>query len=201
MMTGMRHPQPARWRLVWWGLAIALGCTVSAHAQATGTTLDGRSVPLVSSSETRAVVLFFIASDCPISNRTLPEMKRVATRFATDGVQFWFVYPNATETPAAIRTHKDVYALGDAILADPHQQLSHIAGAKVTPETAVLVPDHGALHRAYVGRADDQFLAIGKERPHATRHDLEDAIAAVLDGKPSPAPGGPPVGCGIVSSK
>lgn len=183
------------------GVAIAVGGVVFGQAQVSGTTVDGRSVSLVRKTGTRAVVLFFIASDCPISNRTLPEMKRVESRFAGDGVQFWFVYPNATETAAGVRAHEQAYTLGDAVLADPHQQLAQLAGAKVTPETAVLVPNHDSLRTVYVGRADDRFLAIGKERPQATRHDLEQAIAAVLNGKPPLRAGGPPVGCGIVSAK
>lgn len=42
----------------------------------------------------RAVVLFFVASDCPVSNRTFPEMKRVRESFASQGVVVRYVYPN-----------------------------------------------------------------------------------------------------------
>ena len=36
---------------------------------------------------------------------------------------------------------------------------------------------------AYRGRINDRFLALGKDRPKATRHELEDAINALLAGK------------------
>ena len=35
----------------------------------------------------------------------------------------------------------------------------------------------------YTGRIDDRYSAVGIERAQATRHDLEDAIAATLAGK------------------
>jgi hypothetical protein len=74
----------------------------------------------------------------------------------------------------------------------------------VTPESAVLVADKAGAEGfkiAYVGRIDDRYVAFGKERPQATRHDLEAAISAVLSGRAVEPPGGPPVGCGIVSEE
>ncbi len=73
------------------------------------------------------------------------------------------------------------------------------AQATITPEAAVLIPAGSALHTVYAGRIDDRYVDIGKERPRATRHDLEDAVKAVLAHGPVTPPGGPPVGCGIVS--
>ena len=53
----------------------------------------------------KAVVFLFVSVDCPISNRYAPEARRLEERFAPEGVAFWLVYPNASETPAAIRRH------------------------------------------------------------------------------------------------
>ena len=158
------------------------------------------SLPL-DAGEARAVVLFFIASDCPISNRTLPEMLRVEHEYAAQHVKFWFVYPNLTETPASIHEHEAAYGLRDEALTDPHQQLARLTGASITPEAAVLVPQGGSLHTVYLGRVDDRYLSLGTERPAPTRHDLEASLAAVLNGHPVPAPGGPPIGCSIVNTR
>ena len=174
-----------------------------AQTGVSGRDLSGRPVRLLGRSGSRAVVLFFVATDCPISNRYLPEMKRLKQEFAGSGVGFWFVYPNVTESGAAIRAHQAAYAAGDQMLTDPKQELARLTGAKITPEAAVLVPDGtgGELRPVYVGRVDDRYVSIGNERPQATRHDLERAIAAMLAGQPVAGPGGPAVGCGIVSVK
>ena len=168
-----------------------------------GTDPSGRSVALLAPKNARAVVLLFIASDCPISNRYLPEMRRLKQKFLPRGVTFWFVYPNLTETSSTIRTHQAAYMGGDGVrlLTDPRQQLAHLTGVKVTPEAALLVPDGAGLRTVYAGRIDDRYLSIGSQRPQARRHDLEDAIEAALAGSPIQPPGGPAVGCGIVSTK
>ena len=169
--------------------------------QMIATDVEGHAVSLMKDGQTHAVVLFFIASDCPISNRTLPEMKRVQTEFAGRGVPIWFVYPNATETRQSIQEHLKAFGVGDVALTDPHEVLTRATGAKWTPESAVLVPEKDGLQVAYLGRIDDRYLGIGRERPQATQHDLEDAVAAVLAGRKPKPPGGPSVGCGIVGAQ
>lgn len=147
----------------------------------------------------RAVVLYFIASDCPISNRTLPEMLRVEHEFASQGVRFFFVYPNTTETPATIRGHRNAYGIGSNTLTDPDQALARLTAANTTPEAALLIAQRDALKPVYVGRIDDRYLSIGTERPVPTRHDLESAISALLAGHAVPPPGGPAVGCAFMT--
>jgi hypothetical protein len=190
-------------RLTAWSLVafcVTAGA-VSGQAQVSAVDVGGKTVALYKPGSTRAVVLLFIASDCPISNRELPEMKRVQQRYAKHGVEFWFVYPNVTESTAAIRAHLAAFTVGDDALIDPHGQLAGRAGVRSTPEAAVLVPSGNELRRVYAGRIDDRYVRIGEERPQASRHDLEDAVAAVLAGQTPKPPGGPAVGCGIVSSR
>lgn len=152
--------------------------------------------------DARAIVLFFVASDCPISNRLLPEMLRIESEFATQRVRFFFIYPNSAETPATIRAHRIAYDLGpkDNSLRDPHEALAKLTGANVTPEASILIPNGTTLKPLYTGRIDDRYLSLGTERPVATRHDLEDALTALLAHHPIPPPGGPPVGCAFMTS-
>ncbi len=158
-------------------------------------------MPLLPAADGRVVVLVFVASDCPISNRYLPELVRLRETVAAQGVPFWFVYPNLTETAATVRSHQHTYsARGDA-LRDPDQQLARLTGARVTPEAAILVRQGTALRVAYAGRIDDRYLSIGQERPQATRHDLAEAIQAAIAGRPVAPPAGPAVGCGIVGTR
>ena len=53
-----------------------------------------------------------------------------------------------------------------------------MAHATTTPEAAILVPQGGELHEVYRGRIDDRYIALGRERPQAMHHDLEEAIRA-----------------------
>jgi len=163
-----------------------------------GVDLHGEPVQALTQPDTRLVVLFFVAGDCPVSNRYIPEMDRIRSEFVTRHAAFWWVFPNPSDTAAVVSAHEREYSMkGDTIL-DTRQTLVHLAHASVTPEAAVFRLENGRLVQVYRGRIDDRFLALGKERPHAAHHDLEDAIAAVLDGQPIAHPITRPVGCSIV---
>src|ERR1700733_2655849 len=71
--------------------------------------LNGEPVHSLAPSGAPAVVLFFAASDCPISNRYVPEMRRIEGEFAARGVVLWFVYPNFGTTADAVKQHEAVY--------------------------------------------------------------------------------------------
>jgi hypothetical protein len=160
--------------------------------------LSGRPVTQLATPGTRAVVLFFAASDCPLSNRYIPDMLRLAKQFAPLGVRVWFVYPNPGDTAAVVRAHDSEFAINAYTALDTEQKLVQLAHVTVTPEAAVFVPAAGSLREVYRGRIDDRYMALGSERPQAAHHDLEEAIRAVLAGKPVPQAGGPAVGCSIV---
>jgi AhpC/TSA family len=175
------------------------------HAQRIQTTygyyVNGEPVRSLAPSTVSAVVLFFAASDCPISNRYLPEMRRIEEEFAGRGVVLWFVYPNFGTTADAVKQHEAIYGAEHHVLLDPDHQLVTLAHAKVTPESAVLVPgQHGGdtFRAVYHGRIDDRYLRLGEERPKATQHDLERAISEVLEGRVVQQPNGRAVGCGII---
>jgi hypothetical protein len=161
--------------------------------------LDGRPINDLSPAGARAVVLFFAASDCPISNRYIPEVQRLAKEFEPLGVPVWFVYPNPGDGAKAVRAHDLEFAITAKTALDNRQTLTRMAQVSVTPEAAVFIPQGNNLHEVYRGRIDDRYIALGTERPQATHHDLEEAIRAVLAGTPVPQPSGPPIGCSIVT--
>lgn len=183
------------------GRALLLFCGLSLAARATepfGTDLNGHPIEQIAPSGTKAVVLFFAASDCPIANRYIPEIERLDDEFASDGVRFWWVYPNPADTAAIVRRHDEEFHVhADAVL-DTRQRLTRMSHATMTPEVAVFVSSGAGLREVYQGRVDDRYLALGQERPAASQHDLEMAIRAVLSHRPVPGPGGPAVGCSIV---
>ena len=165
-----------------------------------GTLTDGRKVNSLTVPGTKAIVLFFVATDCPISNRTFPEMKRLHEEFALRGVRFWFVYPNKGEQPDHVAQHQAEYDADGEALLDVAGTLVQISGAHVTPEVSVLVPGGTVGWRpAYTGPIDNRYVRIGEERPRATAHFAERALNAVLGGGRVETTTGVPVGCGIMS--
>jgi hypothetical protein len=178
---------------------LRVGLLALAAATTLAVDLDGRPVTQLAPAGSRAVVLFFAASDCPVSNRYIPEIERLTRVFAPSGVRVWFVYPNPGDTAKVVRAHDQEFSIAAHTALDNQQSLTQMAHATTTPEAAVFIPEGGGLREVYRGRIDDRYLALGTERPQATRHDLEEAIRAVLAGKPVPQPGGPPVGCSIVT--
>jgi hypothetical protein len=79
------------------------------------------------------------------------------------------------------------------MLKDVGNGLADRVGAERTPEVFVLDVSRAVVYR---GRIDDQY-AIGIHRPSPTRHDLVDALDAVLAGRPVAAPRTNAVGCKI----
>ena len=156
-----------------------------------GAPLDALEAP----AGTNAIVFLFTSTDCPISNRYAPEVRRLAAAFAPKGVLFRLVYPNSAERAPAIREHMAAFAYAGAIqaLRDPAHALVKYVGATVTPEAAV----YAGGRIVYRGRIDDRYVDIGVERPQATRRDLAEAIAAVVAGKAVAQPTTQAVGCFI----
>ncbi len=162
---------------------------------------DGTAVLTLAPPGKKLLVLFFVASDCPVSNRTFPEMRRVRQAFEPSGVAVWYVYPDQGEEANTVRAHQQAYDAGGAALLDSSGRLARLAQARVTPEVAVLVPDASAGWKPiYTGRVDDRFVRLGLERPAATEHFAERVLTAALHGAPIEKPTGMPVGCGILSS-
>ena len=140
-------------------------------------------------------MLLFVSTDCPISNRYAPTMRSLAKDWAELGVTPWLVYPDPDDDPAAIRAHQAEFTLDLPTVRDPQHVLVAQAGARVTPEAAVFGP--GATEPAYTGRIDDRVAERGKLRAEASRHELREAVSAVLAGRPPAAAGSPAIGCYI----
>jgi hypothetical protein len=166
-------------------------------AETLGVDLEGRPVHELGGPGIRFVVLVFAASDCPISNRYVPEIARLSQEFASRGVRIWWVFPNAGDTAAVVSQHNHDFAIKEDTILDREQNLVRLAHARVTPEAAMFAVQGSRLNEIYQGRIDDRYQSIGQERPQPDHHDLEDAIRAALAGRNIPRSSGPPVGCSI----
>jgi len=143
--------------------------------------LEGRPVAAVPTGS-GPTVLLFTRTDCPISNRYAPELRRLGQRFGARGVAFRLVYVDPLETPAAIRQHLRAFGLGGEALRDPQHALVRLTGATVTPEAAVFVADPSGPRLVYRGRIDDRAADFGRTRAEPHTRDLADVLDALTAG-------------------
>jgi hypothetical protein len=161
-------------------------------------TLDGKSIdPFNSGHSARATVFIFVRTDCPIANRFAPTVERLRREFAPRGITFWLVFIDPAETADMIRAHVTEYNLHSPALRDPRHTLVALAGATITPEAAVYVSGEGVPRLVYRGRIDDRFVDFGVARPQPSKHDLQQALEAVLAGRAVMPQTTPAVGCVI----
>lgn len=146
--------------------------------------LDGRHIdPFHVAPSTRATVFVFTRTDCPISNRFAPTIEQLRREFERRGVRFWLVFVDPAEPADAIRAHLSEYGQQTLGLRDPRHTLVDFSGATITPEAAVYVSGDGPPRLAYRGRIDDRYVDFGRARSQPLRHDLREALEAVLAGR------------------
>lgn len=197
---------------------IAIVVAVSALAAASGraaieiASIDGRMLKPFEPAGA-ASVIFFVTSDCPISNTYAPEIQRVCRDYASRGVSCALMYEDVETSGAGssgdrglggskssldetVRAHLREYRYGTMTAAvDRARTIATHAKASVTPQ-AVVVDRRGEIR--YRGRIDNFYAALGKPRQTVTEHDLRDALEDVLAGRPVRKPDTKALGCHIV---
>ncbi len=124
----------------------------------------------------RAIVLFTISPECPISQAYLPELARLAREYGPRGIAFFGIDSGAAASSGSSPWRTSGWDLPFPILLDPTQTVARQADLRVTPEAVVLLPDGQVLYR---GRIDDRSAETqGSQEPRA--HELKDALDAIL---------------------
>lgn len=131
-------------------------------------------------SNKKAILFFFLAPECPAANGYSPLMARIAAEFESRGVLVYGVHCDLDVTSKLAKQHAQEFGLTFPILLDPDQTIPRQTGVTRTATAVVTDPKGEVLYR---GRIDDRYPALGKRRPEARTHDLEDALNAVLAGK------------------
>lgn len=156
--------------------------------------LGGQKIDALQVTNAKAQVFLFVTTDCPISNRYAPEVRRIYEEFAPQGVQFRLVYADADTTPEQIQKHLKDFSYPMEAVRDPQHALVNYTGARVTPEAAVLLPDG---RKVYGGRIDNWYEDFGKRRPEPTQYDLREVLKSILAGQPVTVESSPAIGCYI----
>ena len=176
---------------------VAAGLTsfasTSLGAENTAFDLAGNPVDPIKSGGGKIVVLVFVRTDCPVSNRYAPAIQQLSEEHAAKAA-FWLVYPSKAESAEVIRKHQREYSYKIPALRDPQHVLVKQSQVEITPEVAVFGTDRRLV---YHGRIDNLYQDVGRTRRVATAHELQDAISAALGGKSLDVDATPGVGCYI----
>ena len=156
--------------------------------------ITGKQYAPFDSKETKALVVVFISTDCPIANFFQPTLRKMAAKYVAQSVQFVMVHADPECTNEAAKKHTKEYSINIPVTLDPKQEMAKYLKAEFTPEVFVIAPKGDVSYR---GRINDIYVGYGKKRHSPTRNDLDDAIAALLAGKEIINPKTKPVGCHI----
>lgn len=172
--------------------ALGEGATVKIGEKIAPFTLpsaSGGNVTVGDWTKSKATVVMFIATRCPISNAYNGRMAKLAAAYGAKNVTFYGVNSNKMEAIPEIAQHAKANGLTFTILKDAGNKIADKFGAAVTPEVYV-IDSGGSL--VYKGKIDDR-----KEEDQVTERPLAGALDAVLAGKAVPVASTQAFGCSI----
>ena len=79
-------------------------------------------------ADQRAIVFFFIATDCPVSNEYAPEMARLAREFGPRGFVFFGIHPDPDVSAESAAKLAAEYSLPFPVMLDRDQVVTRQAG-------------------------------------------------------------------------
>ena len=156
------------------------------------TDTQGKEHQLGSMAGVKAIVLVFLGPECPVSQRYVPELNRIAAMHQTNAVEFYGVVSASKKARENATAFVKEYSIKFPVLVDDRLALAKWLRPTHVPEAYVLKRDGDVVYR---GRIDDWYEAVGKPRAVVRQRELRDAIEAVLAGRTPPRSFAQPVGC------
>lgn len=143
--------------------------------------------------EKKAVVVVFLSFDCPVATSYLPHLADLHRDYGCCA-EFIGICP-CDDTPEQIAKQAKEFKVPFPVFKDAGFVAADALKAEVTPEAFVMDGDFVLRYR---GRIDDAYYARLKRKIEVTKHDLQDAIQSLFDGKEIKEPATAAVGCAIV---
>jgi mono/diheme cytochrome c family protein len=162
-----------------------------------GVDLEGTTRRLGQGTGTRAVVIAFLATECPISNGCIPALNEIAAAGTKNGVEVYGVHAVPGLTRTAANQHSKEFDVRFPILFDASGELRTKLAPTHTPH-AFLLTREGVVQ--YNGAIDNRYSAVGRKALRATENYLQDALSATLSSKAIATPAMPPIGCLLESA-
>lgn len=158
--------------------------------------LDGRAHRVGSGEEAAVVALVFLTTECPIAREYIPELNRLAAEFSSYSAKLYGVIAEPTASRAAAKRFQEEFKIEFPVLFDASSELAATLKPTHVPEAFVLNRKGEVVYR---GRIDDRYREVGKKRPEASTHDLQDAVTAALAGAEIEVAETKPIGCPLSS--
>ncbi|HXG08889.1 MAG TPA: redoxin family protein [Gemmataceae bacterium] len=130
-------------------------------------------------TDRKVFVLVFTTTGCPLVERYLPTLSRLEKEYRDRGVQFLAINVGADDSIVAMASQAVEHEMEFPFVKDFDHRCVRALGVKRTPEVVVLDAERQLRYR---GRIDDQYR-LGGARSAPTRHDLREALEAVLAGR------------------
>ncbi len=152
---------------------------------------DDKQHSLKDLAEAKAVAVIFTCNTCPVAVAYEERMAELTNKYKDQGVVLVAINVNkdSHNDLAAMKERAEKQGFPYAYLFDPSQEIARAYGATVTPHAFLL---DGARKIAYIGAIDDN-----QNVDAVAQHSLQDAIDAVLAGKPPTVATTKQFGCGI----
>src|SRR2546423_1067515 len=93
---------------------------------------------LADDPDVKATALVFLSTQCPISNKYVPELNRLAGAQGSNETRFFAVISDPSVTRAAAAKYVAEYQITFPVLFDASGELAHRLDPKMTPEAFVL---------------------------------------------------------------
>ncbi len=160
------------------GILMAISALAGELKKAENFTLEdanGKKHSLTDYKTSKAIVVMFIATQCPVSNAYNERMAALEKDYASKGIAFIGINSNKQESVEEIKEHATEHGLRFPILKDHKNIIADKFEASVTPEIFVL---SGNLDVLYHGRIDDS-----QREAKVSSTDLRMALDEILGGK------------------
>lgn len=136
---------------------------------------NGKDHSLSDYKNSKAIVIMFVATECPVSNAYNSRMEKLFKEYSPKDVAFIGINSNKAESIERMKEHAEANGLTFTILKDKNNVIADEFEASSTPEVYVLNDKYEIL---YHGRIDNS-----KNEADVVSQDLKNALDEILAGK------------------
>ena len=150
---------------------------------------NGKEHSLSDYKDSKAIVVIFIATQCPVSNAYNERMVQLYKDYQPKDIAFVGINSNKQEDAEEVKKHSEEHNFEFPVLKDWDNVIADRFEASVTPEIYVL---NSEFQELYHGRIDDS-----QREGNVKSQDLRAALDAILAGKTVPIIETKAFGCSI----
>ncbi len=160
--------------------------------------VDGTTVSLADYKDAKGFIIVFDCNTCPYSRAYDERIVALSKKYAPQKFPLIAINANDPEISSGDSFDNMVKEANRKgydfpYLVDETQGVAKAYGATNTPHVFVLIKNSGDLKVAYIGTVDDN----ARDASGVTKKYVEDAVDALLAGKPIPVKKTRAIGCGI----